>query len=397
MGREPSNLHRNSQGFSLVELLVSLVFIAILMAGMANVFKSSLNTFYAAGESISSSRRNLMAGEMIYDDLNSAGMYLTDLFVSPTLSTGNPGFSITPNQTLTLGITDPNVPVAQNTVTYDILTLYMDQPLPFEGTNKTTLSGSTQLVASGAALTTTTFNIQFKDADQALQVKAGMKAIFKDNFYSFNVDTASPTGNTVTITSSDYPRDKHAIGAQVVLVLPAQQVRYSVQLKNWDPSSPGKTIPCLVRQQGTYTTAGFVPDASLESVIAENVSAFKVYLSMNPSDTTQTMDKIWAGYGKTGTSWDTDIIAPLNTQISGSLGRTGYQSITNANLNWFRDIPVAVRIDLTTRTTTARTEYQSAYLKTKPSDTGAVLDGRSFRDTTRTLVLVPRHFGLTQN
>ena len=45
------------RGFSLVELLVALVFTMVLMAGMANVYRASLSSFYTSGESISSVRR----------------------------------------------------------------------------------------------------------------------------------------------------------------------------------------------------------------------------------------------------------------------------------------------------------------------------------------------------
>lgn len=383
--------------------MVALVFISLLMAGMANVFKSSLNTFYASGETLSSHRRNLMAGEMLYDDLNSAGMYLVDLMSPPSFSATNPPFSITPNQTLNLGITDPNIPVAQNTVTYDILTLYMDQPLPFEGTNQNATTGADEDLLAGTIQTNKVFTIKLKDANQVAQVKPGMKLIFKDSFHAYDIGTVTAAGNLVTITTVDKPQlasgtptssgdaatQGHRFDAPVVLVTPSQQVRYTVQLKSWDPSDPTKQIPCLVRQQGTYDTAGFTPDPTLESVIAENVSGFKVYLSMDPSNTVKAMKDVWGGYQNAATDWAAPggILSVLNGQISdaGGLGRAGFKLISDANLNWFRDIPVAVRVDITTRTSTARTEYQSA------------ATGRAYRDTTQTLVLVPRHFGLSLN
>ncbi len=404
MAHESTHNRLNSSGFSLVELMVALVFISLLMAGMANVFKSSLNTFYASGETLSSHRRNLMAGEMLYDDLNSAGMYLLDLMSPPSVSATNPPFSIIPNQTLNLGITDPNIPVAQNTVTYDILTLYMDQPLPFEGTNTNATTGADQDLQSGAVQGNKVFTIQLKDANQVAQVKPGMQVIFKDSFHPYDIGSAVPVGSlSVQITTVDKPQDLsgtptgsgnaatlgHGSGAKVVFVVAKQQVRYTVQLKSWDPSDPTKQIPCLVRQQGTYNTAGFTPDPALESVIAENVSGFKVYLSMDPSNTVKTQAEVWGGYQNAATDWAAPggILSVLNGQISdaGGLGRTGFKLISDANLNWFRDIPVAVRVDITTRTSTARTEYQSA------------ATGRAYRDTTQTLVLVPRHFGLTLN
>ena len=56
-----TRFNASQQGFSLVELLVALAFTMFLMAGMANIYKSSLSTFYTSGESVSSARRNRMA------------------------------------------------------------------------------------------------------------------------------------------------------------------------------------------------------------------------------------------------------------------------------------------------------------------------------------------------
>lgn len=75
--------HLSKAGFSLVELLVALVFMALLMAGMAKVYQSSMNTFYKSSESLSSGRRNRMALDLLYDDLSAAGQYLINLTAYP--------------------------------------------------------------------------------------------------------------------------------------------------------------------------------------------------------------------------------------------------------------------------------------------------------------------------
>ncbi len=401
MAYECSPPRRGMKGFSLVELMVAVLFVAILMAGMAKVFQSSLGTFYASGETLSSHRRNLMAGEMIYDDLNTAGMYLVDIMAPPAISASNPAFQVTPNHTLALGITDADIPVAQNTVTYDELTLYQDQPLPFEGINQTAVSSNAQMLALGSAVNPPSFTIKLKDVAQTDQVKSGMIVMFKDSLHAYEIDTVTPTTpGSILIKTKDNSQGlsgaptntsptsefSHIATANVIFVQQAQQVRYTVQLKPFDPSNPAKKIACLVRQQGTYNSAGFTPDNSLESVIAENVTGFKVYLSMIPSDIVQTPDKVWAGFGYTGTDWKAGFEDVLTTQLV-VVGRKGFTSVDDTvNPNWFRDLPVAVRIDLTTRTASARTEFN-----TKKAN------ARAFRDTTQTLVLVPRHFGLTLN
>ncbi|MFZ1613787.1 MAG: hypothetical protein WAT51_06420, partial [Holophaga sp.] len=120
-----SRLSFRAKGFSMVELLVALVFTTILMAGLASVFKASLSTFYTSGEILSSARRNRMSIDLLGDDLNTAAMYLTDLSVPPPVVPTNPPFYIIPNVLIAgAGTSDP-----QRT---DELYFYLDQPVPFE-------------------------------------------------------------------------------------------------------------------------------------------------------------------------------------------------------------------------------------------------------------------------
>jgi len=67
-----------------------------------------------------------------------------------------------------------------------------------------------------------------------------------------------------------------------------------------------------------------------------------------------------------------------------SSGRPDHQT-TRASEHWFRSIPTLVRVDVSTRTATQRTEY---------SDTPNTL---AYKDLTQSLVFVPRHSGLTMN
>lgn len=388
--------HSRSHGFSLVELLVAVLFIGILMAGMANVFRSSVNTLATSSEGLSNARRNRMSIDLLYDDLNSAGMYLTDLSSPPKLSPDNPPFYIIPNVPIT-GAT------ADDPASADQLFFYLDEPLPFEGTLASTGAGgvyarnASELVLDGAAPTVvdTTYTINCREASYANMIKKGYSVIFKDAWETFFVQSdptvsganltiqlgASPDAAMTGVGASGAPpKAKHLIDSAVLFFRPGQMVRYSVKMKQYDPQKT-TGVPCLVRDQGTYTPTGFVADATQESVVAENVSGFKVYLSANSGQS-------WAGYGQTYTGfaagWTQGLRAELNTQLA-TAGRADFQT-TAGNDNWIRSIPTLVRLDITTRSAVKRAEYSAS-----------PLTSASYKDFTQSLVIVPRHFGLPMN
>ena len=390
-------------GFSLVEMLVALLFVGILMAGMANLFRSSLGNIAASGEGISALRRNRVSVDLLYDDLNSAGLFLNDLSVPPRLSPTNPVFYIL-----------PNVPIAGATAgdpaQGDQLFSYMDEPLAFEGNLiQVTLNGpqnyapgASESVALGLSQGTSQdvqYQVDCHDSAYAATVKAGYGAVFMDSFEVVRVSTLSPPtpgqGSYVTFTSKGDPdsaitgtgamesmgRNKHLHNARVLFFRPRQMVRYSLKMKSFDPQKPSG-MPCLVRDQGTYDPSGFVPDPSLEAIVAENVSGFKVYLSADSGQT-------WAGSGKTDSGfndgWLGGIQAELNTQLA-TAGRPGYRS-TSLDATWIRSLPVLVRADITTRSATQRTE------NAPPTSAPAPV----YKEYTQSLVMVPRHFGLPFN
>lgn len=404
-------------GFSLVELLIALVFIGLLMAGMAKVYQSSLNTFYASSDTIASGRRNRVAMDLLYDDLNAAGQYLTSMTVYPTLSAANPGFYILPNQPFT------GTDVVAAKAISDQLYMYMDEALPFEGTlmdpsgtNAVFATSSTgksvddqargKATADVAAMDKT-ITVKFKDASHAKMVEAGQIVIFKDQWGPKEIGTVTPpTGDTVSFKPVDRPDDekgratgtnlynKHPHyagtgffadptgvtpstgGAPMVFVRERQMVRYSIQPMTLDPSSTDK-LPCLVREQGTYSTAGFVSVPAFKTIIAENVTGFKTYLSADGGRT-------WAGQGLTAndfaTGWTNGILATVNTQLAA----VGLPHAPDASdPNWFRETPLMVRVDLTTRSAVKRVEH------------AAVANTAEYRERLQTLYMVPRHFGLS--
>ncbi len=401
-------------GFSLLELMVALLFTGLLMAGMAQVFKSSLTTFYTSGEILSSARRNRASIDLLYDDLNSAGLYLTDLAAPPPgFTPTNPAFQIIPNQVVIGAASDdPGFLGSKNA---DQLLFYVDQPLAFEGTYNPPGVGAARSAdeaiglggltggAPAAGNADTTFIIDCGEDAYANMVKVGQNLIFKDAFQVLTIASVLQSGHQVTITTGATPnaamtgvgnpggvsKFKHIANSRVLFYNPAQVVRYSIKKKNLDPQN-STGITCLVRDQGTFSALGFVPDATLESIITENVSGFKVYLSVNSG-------KSWAGFNSVTnlpqnyTTWD-QIRTDIDTQLTGSVGppaipaagRMGFQT-TQGNETWFRKIPTLVRLDITTRTASKRTEYD-------PKQVALV-----YRDLVQSLVIVPRHFGLPLN
>jgi len=395
---------RTSSGFSLVELLVAVVFTAILMAGMASVFKASLSSFYTSGEKLSSVRRNRGALDLLYDDLNAAGMTLVDITSPLTASETNPALYIIPNVTVTgAGANDP-----QRT---DELYMAFDQPLAFDGklvSGGGAVSGSTaaNMVLTEGSMSAGTddeYEIDCGDAAYAKSVKAGMYFHIKDDMShaALRIESADPTPTkathvTVTVASTTSLEtqvtgrgdpgmlrpNQRIVGSNVVFILPAQMVRYRIIMLQLDPSS-ATGIPCLVREQGTYNpSTAFVPDHALTQIIAEHVAGLKVFLSADSGAN-------WAGSALEVTTtgfangWTNGIQAALNTQLA-AVGRQDHTT-TAGNLSWYRDIPVLVRLDVTTRTATRRTEY------------AATPTSLAYKQLTQSLVLVPRHFGLPLN
>jgi Tfp pilus assembly protein PilW len=395
------------RGFSLVELMVAAVFTAILMAGFASVFKASLGNLTAASERIASTRRNRSSLDLLVSDLNNAGMLPSSLFNYPLVdNTNNPPFRILPNQ----AYTGTDVP---SQVT-DYLDMYYDNALPYDGTLATTLLGSADQVATGGALgDNKNFSVKLRDATQATAAAAnfssyGMTVMFKGSGYpsvlanavanGSNLDCTMDATNTYSGSGSgggDSFQNATLKDSAVTLIQPGRYVRYSIQPISLDPSLTTKT-PCLVRNEVTYASVSgsatpfATPDAT--TIVAENVSGFKVLLSGDGG-------KTWAGttsagdpdYNPATTSTWAKITGPLtgaaaptlNYQLkSGATPARPAMNSTGASPWWFREIPILVRVDITTRTANKRTEF---------TNTANTAD---YKLDTWSLVLTPKHFGL---
>jgi hypothetical protein len=366
------------------------------MAGMATVFKASVSSFAATGESVSNARRNRLSIELLGEDINMAGMYLTDIAQPPFTLPESPPFYIIPNADIENPGSDSNDPKKT-----DELYFYLDEPLPFEGSLNASSSQTTaaDMVLSGNALgsTASSYTVDCQSNEYARQVKEGLVAVFKDFWEAVYVSAPSASGQNVTFSVGTSPnvgvtgsgsqglpsRVNHRIGSRVLFVRPAQMVRYRIEMAQLDPLEPDG-IPCLVRHHGeySYTGGGLAPTSGTRQIITENVTGFKVFLSANGG-------RAWAGIGSTGSGIfdDWNGTGGIRGQIDAQLaivGRQGQQS-TRGSEHWFRSIPTLVRVDITTRTATKRSEYSADNLTA------------TYRELTQTLIFVPRHFGLPVN
>lgn len=397
------------QGFSLVELMVALFFTGLLMAGLGKVYQASLTSFHTSSERITAGRRGRIAIDMLSDDLNQAGMYLATLTDYPAnLQPSNPGFWVNPNVPLVL---------SDGSLKGDQIFFYYDEGMPFEATLAS--AGSMGVAGGGASASQAdlvlqnktqavdssmvTYTMETGDPSFAGMVKKGQLVLFKDGWSPGKIGQnpiVSGTQVTVEIERANVLSDagsgpqaadgsvtgqvelsveRHRIGSPITFVRPAQAVVYSLQSRNLDPSDATRTVPCLVRQQGDYSASG-LGFVSRTDILAEDVSGLKVYFSVDGG-------RNWVRE-ETATGFTSGWVNGLRKKTEDALalgyGRMGYMSLAGAS--WFRDIPVLVRVDVTTRTATKREEYGNPTLHTT-----------AYKEQTQSLVLRPRHFGLTKD
>jgi hypothetical protein len=114
----------------------------------------------------------------------------------------------------------------------------------------------------------------------------------------------------------------------------------------------------------------FIPIPALTTVVGENVSGFTVDLSADRGANWVTGVDNWPA-----------VTVALDAQLAKS-GAPGFTSVASSP-HWYRSVSLLMRVNVTTRTTQPRTEY---------STSGNAL---AYKQQTQTLVLQPRHFGLS--
>lgn len=397
-----------TRGFSLVELLVALVFISLLMAGMLRIYGSAIQGFASANETIKAQRDNRWALEGIQDDLQAAGYFFPTRplpgFISVSAGSQNP-LMILPGQTITNKfIADPNNPSAaptDETLTFDELQYLTDQVLPI----------SAQLSAVPGSATSISVTTSIGDLSQ---LHAGDFAVILDPSYEVVQIGGGPysgTSGSLTLDATNLQDPNtgaflgafgslrtlnHQIGADVVFVRPNQVVRYALLPMALDPANTQATVPCLVRDQTVYPSGGALiawPAATanasalatagpggapvVRAVVAENVTGLRFDLSANQG-------QVWTR----GATWAATL-ASLNGQLSTlAAANPGVGYATSAqdpsNPLWFRNAPVLFRVDVTTRTVVRRAEY----------NTTTATPTLAYRTRTQTVFLQPRNYGL---
>lgn len=371
------------QGFSLIEMLVAVMFIGFLTAGMLRVYSTNLAGFQRVNDTIASQRRGRWALASLQDDVASIGYFGYVGFNSPSegrysvVSGTQEPFMLLPSPTPVI-VTGPNpaspgalvtAPLVPNP---DELQFVGDVPLPIQADLSTVTSAGLTLSLKSGSLS------DLRSGD--------IVAILDTNFEQFFISGAS--GNAVTADlvattqhqsmggaySVTAPGTKtHIAGVPLAFYRPSVVTRYSIQARAWDPSNPAITIPCLVRQQTAYPADGsLIAWAAVPvEVIAENIEGFRVDCSFDGGTT-------WIRTG--AANWDA-IVGRITTALA-SLGATGVPARNATNPLWFRSYPFLIRMDVVSRSAAPRAENsdvtgQAAYVR-----------------RTQTLMVSPRNFGL---
>lgn len=399
-----------TNGFSLIELLIALVFISFLMAGMLRIYGSAIQGFAAANETVKAQRDNRWAMQNVQDDISAAGFEFPNVVspILPSIAGGaqNP-VMIIPNQTITVNTPNPASPGSNTveTLTFDELQFMTDQVLPV----------SIQLAAVPSSPTAVSVSLSQGDFSA---LKPGdyltfLDAQLLDPYDVGAISTAPSSGTSGTITlapgsgqsgnsgvvgggGGPLERLNHAVGADIMAIRTGQVVRYTLMALSLDPTNTSATVPCLVRDQTSYPATGALivwpaPTATPAQLAAANVT--RTVVSENVSSLRFDMS---ADQGKTwvrAASWAATL-ANLNNALANLASggpvnvydnpTSGYASSAQdaTRPKWYRYAPMLFRVDITTRTLLKRTDYS------------AVANTAAYRSRTQTLLIQPQNFGL---
>lgn len=340
------------RGFSFVELMVALVLAGVLMAGMAQIFSSSMSSFATTSDLVGAQRRNRWILNQLSDDIRMAGHTdgIDTAKVPPTLLEAP--FLITPG---TLSGSDR-----------DQIEFFMNEPVAELTINTSAAQASTTLALSAAG-------------GNSLGIKAGDFLIIKDGIQAeYAYSTTDVSSGSVTLMDeaaqqanaaifgymkfgSFVLQRPHAVGGQVTVLRPCQLIHYGIEDLALDPSS-ATTIPCLIRKRATFGT-GVQADWSVITgeLVAENVSALRFELSVDGGVTWEHA-ATWAA-----------MVASANTRLNAA------NKITT-NSFWFKRTPALIKVEIRSRTPLARTEYA-----TTPGTA-------AFKERIQVLVISPRNF-----
>lgn len=397
----PAPRPARTPGFSLVELLIALVFISFMMAGMLRIYGSAIQGFAAANESAKAQRDNRWAQENLTDDLETAGYFFfyggrpAVSGISVSGGSQNP-LMLFPDQTITNKAADPVNPSAtpiNETITFDELQFLRDDILPI-----TAQLSAQPLDSSSISVTLSNGNLS--------EVKAGDFVALMDAvpYQMVMISGAPGSGTSGTVPLSTTPVQdpttgamisstilslNHQPGVDVVFIRAYQVVRYTVMPLSLDPSNSNATVPCMVRDEAPYPASGALiswpaPTATAaqlaaanvtRTVIAQNVTGLRFDMSLDQG-VTWTRGADWPG---TQTNLNTKLSA-----LAAAYPGLNYATTTTDPTNplWYRNAPLLFRADVTTRTVLKRADFS------------ATANTAAYRTRTQTFLVQPRNFGL---
>ncbi len=379
------------KGFSLIEMLVAVMFIGILTAGMLRIYSANLAGFQRVNDTIASQRRGRWALASLQDDVASIGYFAYVPFNQPTGYSVGPGtqepFMILPAPTeVKVHGPDPSNPSQSKDFSLfpDELQFVGDIPLPIRATVDASTSTSAALGVS--VLSGNLSDIQPGD----------VVAVLDAGFEQFQV--ASVSGSMLGVSASGAALASisqaggyaltpsigtHASNTPVAFFRPNVVTRYCIQARAWDPSNPGITVPCLVRQQTSYPAGGATiiwpapppapqPAGFTTDVIAENIEGFTVDISFDGGGN-------WLRQGSA--TWD----AIVGKMVKLSPGGRPITARDPGNPLWFRTFPCIIRMDVVSRSAAPRAENSN------------VSGVAAYVRRSQTLMVTPRNFGLPLN
>jgi type II secretory pathway pseudopilin PulG len=415
-----SKPHSFQSGFSLVELLVALVFTAILTTGMLRIFASSVSGFYTQQESLGLQRASRFALGAVEDEILQAGYLFPPRNLHGELKIGSSAVQppVLVQQTDYQPVwSDPN----GTTVTLpnvDELQFVQDLNLEVEGaiaTGADVAAGATSAsvsIPSGKAaldkyLKDTTNNplvmVMLDSQINSVDMLRISSLSGSGGTYTAALDTASTGVDTFgNVLGGGFFtgmfNNPHKAKAPCAFIATLQVVRYTVVPRALDPADPKHMIPCLVLQTAPLDRdAYFAPDKDsgpaasanwTERILVEGVTGFKVDLSLDGG-------KTFLRYNPDGTlkagmdSW-ANVYTALDTKVKEALSASSllytYTSLGLSNPIdpvWTNYLPVTFRLDVETRTRLARAEYRND--QTAPP---------AFRTRTVTMMISPKNFAL---
>ena len=406
----------HARGFSLIELLVALVFTAILTTGMLRIFASSVNGFYTQQETLGMQRNSRFVLGQIQEDFLQAGYLFPPRNLRGEFALGSavnqPPLLIQQTAYTPIWQDANGTSAALNPV--DEIQFVQDINLDVDGTLSAAANPNdavaTVNIPSGIAtlnnfLTGTSNSLsmimldsQEKSVDM-LKVKsiagAGPYTVTLDYSAGATVDKFGHPVNGGFFTGTF--ANNHAVNAPCSFIAPLQVIRYTVVPRALDPANPATKVPCLVRQTAPLdkltvfspgaTTIPPAPDT--EQILAEGVTGFKVDISLDGGQT-------WLRYKPDGTlqanadSW-TNFYGVLDNAVKNRALSAGSPLLANLQygLNspidplWLNYQPVTLRLDIQTSSRVARADYRT-------TSTGAP----AFRTRTVTMLVSPRNYAL---